>query len=108
MKRSVTCLVLLGALLTAGAAAADSSTRSREVPLKGVDFNDRAQVERLYFRLKTTAREVCRDPGWPPGSAPRDADCAARSLDAAVARLNRPMLRLVHSGAPEPLQVAGR
>ena len=114
MMRTVASVALLAALLSAGAASAadlDSATatRSREVSLKGVDFNDRAQVENLYRRLKVTARNVCSD-ARPSTVAMqnRDRQCARDALDNAVAKLDRPQLRLVHTGQPAAIQVASR
>ena len=105
MKRLAASAVLLTLALTAGSASAFDS-RSQEIALKGVDFSDRAAVERLYHQLRVTAKRVCRDPVPNAFGMYRDAECATRALDKAVAAIDRPQLRLVHSGGAAPVQVA--
>jgi len=105
MKRALASVVLLAAALSAGSASADMS---KEVSLKGVDFNDRVAVERLYQRLKLTARRVCRDPLPGPFDIYADGECTRTALDKAVAAVDRPQLQLVHSGAPARVQMARR
>lgn len=108
MKRTFAAVLMLSAALSAGAASAQSSL-SREVSIRGVDFDDAAQVERLYQRLKRAARNVCADPGWIPNNERAvQSACASAALDQAVDSLDRPQLRLVHDGSPAAIQVARR
>jgi UrcA family protein len=108
MNRTIASILMLSVVLSAGAASAQSD-RSREIAVAGVDFNDQAQVGRLYQRLKHAARDVCAEPGRSTNAARAEQSaCAAAAFDKAVASLDRPQLRLAHDGAPALVQMARR
>jgi UrcA family protein len=69
----------------------------RSLSLRGLDLRRPADVAVLYARIRRAAREVCGDPV--SGShlySTAQMDCIARSVEAAVASINRDELTAYH------------
>ncbi len=96
MIRSLLCAaVLIPAAFGAVAASAhDSEAPQQLVAYANVDFNDQAQVHRLYSQIKFAAREVC-DSGAPVSAVSVravDRACAATAVANAVRDINQSQL----------------
>ncbi len=98
MKRIVASAAVCAALaLGSQAAAEEQVTRSTSVALAGVDFNDSAQVDKLYRQLKTSARKMCRGDTRSLSARADEGACRAAALDAAVKKAGREPLASRHT-----------
>jgi UrcA family protein len=73
-------------------------TRSVEVSFRDLDLNTQSGAAKLYRRIQVAARSVCQ---YEPTS-PREQSiwqyCVRPAVDAAVAKVNNPLLTELHSG----------
>ena len=79
------------AALLSGQAMADE-THSAAISTAGVDFNNRAQADRVYERIAATARDVCSMHSSNPVLARPEAECVSHAVAQAVRNVNRPLV----------------
>jgi len=99
MIRSLLCAaVLIPAVFGAVAAnAQDGEAPQVHLSFANVDFNDSAQVDRFYDRLKVAARRVCES-NTPMASITdpnAERTCRNDAVKGAVREINRPQLTQV-------------
>ncbi|WAC48346.1 UrcA family protein [Asticcacaulis sp. SL142] len=100
MKRSVYMVALVSAaLIGVGVSAAQAGEKDRSptkavVSVEGVNFNNAAQVAKVYRQLKNTAYTLC-DSEYQRYAA-QDRQCADAALASAVRQLNQPTLTAMH------------
>jgi len=86
--------------------AAPPATRSVGVGFRDLDLSTASGVTRLYIRIQAAARSVCQ---YEP-SSPREQTvwqfCVRPTVDAAVAKVNNPLLTALHSGHSSPVVTA--
>jgi UrcA family protein len=94
---------LLGSTL---AWAAPPATRSVEITFRDLDLSTQSGAARLYRRIQAAARSVCQ---YEP-SSPREKSvwqyCVRPTVDAAVTKLNNPLLTQLHTGQGSPAVTA--
>jgi UrcA family protein len=82
------------------------ATRSVEVSFRDLDLNTASGTAKLYRRIQAAARSVCQ---YEPTS-PREQSiwqyCVRPAVDAAVAKVNNPLLTQLHSGHSSPAVTA--
>jgi len=86
------------AALMSGSAMAEQ-VQTAFVSAKGVDFNDRAQVQALYAKIEAAARQACSLNSPNPALAAPEQDCVRSALADTVQRLDRPVLTAVYDRA---------
>ena len=98
------CAVCL--LGTATVWAGPPATRSVEVSFRDLDLSSPSGAAKLYRRIQAAARSVCQ---YEPTS-PREQSiwqyCVRPTVDAAVAKVNNPLLTASHSGHKPPAVTA--
>jgi len=99
-------LFAVGLLGTTTAWAGPPATRSIEVSFRDLDLGTPSGAARLYRRIQAAARSVCQ---YEPTS-PREHSiwqyCVRPTVDAAVAKVNNPLLTKLHSGHSSPVVTA--
>jgi len=99
-------LVAICLLGTTVAWAGPPATRSVEVSFRDLDLNTASGAAKLYRRIQAAARSVCQ---YEPTS-PRENSiwqyCVRPTVDAAVAKVNNPLLTELHSGHSSPAVTA--
>lgn len=91
-------LVALCLLGTTTAWADPSGTRSIGVSFRDLDLSTKSGVAKLHRRIEAAARDVCE---YEPASARAHVIwryCVRPAVDAAVAKVNNPLLTELHSG----------
>jgi len=97
MKFRALALAALATTLSLAAAVApayaDAVVKTQRVSLAEFDFSAAQDVERLYRRLRSAARDVCALQSVPGAySQP----CAEQALETAVEQVGQPALEAVH------------
>jgi len=93
----VASAILAGALSSTAWAMDAREPTEVHVSMVGVDFARPASVQAFYGRLRTAARQACDSRmGKDLAAAQADRQCAAQSLDRAVAKINQPTLLALH------------
>jgi UrcA family protein len=91
---------------TATVWAGPSATRSVEVSFRDLDLSSPSGAAKLYRRIQAAARIVCQ---YEP-SSPREQSiwqyCVRPTVDAAVTKVNNPLLTELHSGHSSPAVTA--
>ena len=86
--------------------AAPPATRSVGVSFRDLDLSTASGVAKLHIRIQAAARSVCQ---YEP-SSPREQTvwqfCVRPTVDAAVAKVNNPLLTALHSGHSSPVVTA--
>ena len=99
-------LVTVCLLGTTIAWAGPPATRSVEVSFRDLDLSITSGAAKLYRRIQAAARSVCQ---YEPTS-PRENSiwqyCVRPTVDAAVAKVNNPLLTELHSGHSSPVVTA--
>jgi UrcA family protein len=92
--------LLLAGLMASSAAFAQTPREPTQirVSLQGVNFQNPADVARLYHRLHTAADQACDSNISSLGARAQDRACAAQALDGAVQTIHQPSLLAMHSG----------
>ena len=94
----VLALFAVGLLGTATVWASPPAMRSVEVSFRDLDLSTPSGAAKLYRRIQAAARNVCQ---YEPTS-PREQSiwhyCVRPVVDAAVAKVNNPLLTTLHSG----------
>ncbi|GGZ35275.1 UrcA family protein [Asticcacaulis endophyticus] len=107
MLRSVYMVALASvALLSAGVSVAQAGEKDRTatktvVSVEGVNFNNTAEVAKVYRQLKNTANTLC-DSEYQRYAA-QDRQCAQAALSNAVRQLNQPTLTALHDSKTAPV-----
>ncbi len=95
MLRYLFC-VLLAPVVVLGASqsqARDNTSEQTTVAIRQADARDEGRARVVYASLQAAAHKVCDVPATNDLSVLADsADCRDRALDAAVARLDQPLL----------------
>jgi UrcA family protein len=95
--------ILLACVLVASNAFADDQIRTETVKFADLNVDTPAGVEVLYRRINSAARRVC---GYEAASVYANSNwqnCIRPTVDAAVAKVNNPMLTALHTGRnPSP------
>ena len=92
--------------VVATAWADPSGTRSTEVSFRDLDLNTQSGAAKRYRRIQRAAARVCR---YEPTLAQAQIiwqDCVLRTVDAAVAKVNNPLLTALHAGGSSPAATA--
>jgi UrcA family protein len=105
----MTKIVLAAAVLALGLTAVGASAASAEdrvrvaarVPLRAVDFRQPESVQAFYTRLERAASDVCNSHVNEFDALEADAACKRATLDAAVAKLSKPVLTAMHQTQSE-------
>ena len=99
------CLALLAVCLigTTIAWADPPATRSAEVSFRDLDLGTSSGAARLYRRIQAAARGVCQYEPTSPRAQTVWQYCVRPAVDAAVARLDNPLLTQLHSGHSSPV-----
>ena len=86
--------------------AGPPATRSVEVSFRDLDLSTPSGAAKLYRRIQAAARSVCQ---YEPTS-PREQSiwqyCVHPTINAAVAKVNNPLLTELHSGHSSPAVTA--
>jgi UrcA family protein len=93
---ALVALCLLGT--TATAWADPPATRSMEVSFRALDLSTESGVAKLYRHIQAAARNVCQ---YEPTSAREQVIwqyCVRRAVDAAMTKVNNPLLTALHTG----------
>ena len=94
-------------LLSVATAWADpSGTRSTEVSFRDLDLNTQSGAAKLYRRIQGAALRVC---GYEPTLAQAQSiwhHCVLPTVDAAVAKVNNPLLTALHTRRSSPVVTA--
>ena len=86
--------------------AAPPATRSVGVSFRDLDLSTASGAAKLYIRIQAAARSVCQyEPTSPRGQTVWQF-CVRRTVDAAVAKVNNPLLTALHSGHSSPVVTA--
>lgn len=95
MLRYLFCVLLAPVVVLAPhqAQARDNTPEQVTVSIRQADTRDEGRARVIYARLQAAAHQVCDVPASNDLSVLADsADCRDRALDAAVARLDQPLL----------------
>ena len=99
-------LLVLCLLGTTTAWAAPPAMRSVEVSFRDVDLSTPSGAAKLYRRIQAAARSVCQyEPTSPRGQTIWQY-CVRPTVDAAVTKVNNPLLTELHSGHSSPVVTA--
>ena len=79
------------------------ATRSVEVSFRDLDLGTSSGAARLYRRIQAAARGVCQYEPTSPRAQTVWQYCVRPAVDAAVARLDNPLLTQLHSGHSSPV-----
>lgn len=96
-------LCLLG---TTVAWAAPPATRSVEVSFRDVDLSTPSGAAKLYRRIQAAARSVCQYEPTSPREQTVWQYCVRPTVDAAVTKVNNPLLTELHAGHSSPVVTA--
>ena len=99
-------LFAVGLLGTATVWAAPPATRSVEVSFRDLDLNTPSGAAKLYRRIQAAARNVCQYEPTSPRAQIIWQYCVLPTVDAAVAKVNSPLLTELHSGHSSPAVTA--
>jgi UrcA family protein len=91
---------------TTVAGAAPSATRSVEVSYRDLDLTTPSGVAKLYRRIQAAARSVCQYEPTSPREQTLWQYCVRPTVDAAVTKVNNPLLTELHSGHSSPVVTA--
>jgi UrcA family protein len=94
---------LLGTTL---AWAGPPATRSVEVRFRDLDLSTPPGAAQLYRRIQAAARSVCQYEPTSPREQTIWQYCVRPTVDAAVAKVNNPLLTELHSGRSSPAVTA--
>jgi UrcA family protein len=95
--------ILLACVLVAPNAFADDRIRTETVKFADLKVDTPAGVEVLYRRIISAARRVCSNEGSSIYVYSNWQNCVRPTVDAAVAKVNNPMLTALHAGRePSP------
>ena len=83
-----------------------SATRSVEVSFRDLDLNTPSSAAKLYRRIQAAARGVCQYEPTSPRAPIIWQYCVLPTVDAAVAKVNNPLLSELHSGHRSPAVTA--
>ena len=101
------CALVAICLLGVATAWADpSGTRSTEVSFRDLDLNTQSGAAKLYRRIQGAAQRVC---GYEPTLAKAQSiwqHCVLPTVDAAVTKVNNPLLTALHTGRSSPAVTA--
>jgi UrcA family protein len=99
--------LLAGCLLGTSIAWADPpATRSVEVSFRDLDLGTPSGAAKLYRRIQAAARNVCQYEPTSPRAQIIWQYCVLPTLDAAVTKVNNPLLTKLHSGHSSPVVTA--
>ena len=100
-------LVAICVLGVAATAWADpSGTRSTEVSFRDLDLNTQSGAAKLYRRIQGAAQRVCLYEAAGVRSSRIWQNCVLPTVDAAVAKVNNPLLTALHNGRSSPAATA--
>ena len=99
-------LFAVGLLGTTTAWAGPPATRSVEVSFRDLNLSTQSGVAKLYRRIQAAARNVCQYEPTSPRAQIVWQYCVLRTVDAAVANVNSPLLTELHSGHSSPAVTA--
>jgi UrcA family protein len=94
---------LLGTTMTW---AAPPETRSVEVSFRDLDLSTASGAAKLYRRIQAAARNVCQYEPTSPREPIIWKYCVRPAVDAAVAKVDNPLLTQLHSGHSSPVVTA--
>jgi UrcA family protein len=100
---ALVAICLLGVTI---ASADPSGTRSAEVSFRDLDLNTQAGAQKLYRRIQGAAQRVC---GYEATLAKAQSiwqHCVRPTVDAAVAKVDSPLLTALHTGRSSPAATA--
>jgi UrcA family protein len=78
--------------------AGPPATRSVEVSFRDLDLNTPSGAAKLYRRIQAAARSVCQYEPTSPRENSIWQHCVRPTVDAAIAKVNNPLLTELHSG----------
>jgi UrcA family protein len=90
-------------LCTTIAWAGPPATRSAEVSFRDLDLSTPSGAAKLYVRIQAAARSVCQYEPTSPRAQIIWKYCILPTVDAAVAKVNNPLLTQMHSGHSSPV-----
>jgi len=98
-------LVLLSICLlgTTLASADPPTTRSVEVSFRDLNLSTASDAAKLYRRIQAAARGVCQYEPSSPRAQIVWQYCVLPTIDAAVVKVNNPLLTQFHSGHSSPV-----
>ena len=79
------------------------ATRSVEVRFRDLDLNTPSGATKLYRRIQAAARGVCQYEPSSPRAQIVWQYCVLPTIDAAVVKVNNPLLTQFHSGHSSPV-----
>ena len=80
--------------------------RSVEVSFRDLDLNTPSGAAKLYRRIQAAARSVCQYEPTSPRAQTIWQFCVRPTVDAAVTKVNNPLLTELHSGHSSPVVTA--
>lgn len=83
-----------------------SGTRSTEVSFRDLDLNTQSGAAKLYRRIQGAAQRVCGYEATLDNSQRIWRNCVRPTVDAAVAKVNNPLLTALHTGRSSPAVTA--
>jgi len=93
-------------LCTTIAWAGPPATRSAEVSFRDLDLSTPSGAANLYRRIQAAARDVCQYEPTSPRAQTIWQFCVRPTVDAAVTKVNNPLLTVLHSGHSSPAVTA--
>jgi UrcA family protein len=90
--------MLLACVLAASNAFADDQVRSETVKFADLKVDTPAGAEALYRRISAAAQRVCRYEASSIYGPSTWQNCVRPTVDATVARVNKPRLTALHAG----------
>ena len=99
-------LVAICLLGVATASADPGGTRSTEVSFRDLDLNTQSGAARLYRRIQGAAQRVCGYEATLSQAQTIWQHCVLPTVDAAVAKVNNPLLTALHTGHSSPAVTA--
>jgi len=85
---------------------APPATRSVEVSFRDLNLSTASGAAKLYRRIQAAARSVCQYEPTSPREQVIWQYCVRPTVDAAVAKVNNPLLTQLHSGHSSPAVTA--
>jgi UrcA family protein len=83
-----------------------SGTRSAEVSFRDLDLNTQAGAAKLYRHIQGAAQRVCGYEATLVKAQSTWQHCVRPTVDAAVAKVNNPLLTALHTGRSSPAATA--
>jgi UrcA family protein len=99
-------LIAICLLGVATAWADPSETRSTEVSFRDLDLNTPSGAAKLYRRIQGAAQRVCGYEATLVKAQSIWQHCVLPTVDAAVAKVNNPLLTALHTGRSSPAVTA--